>query len=376
MSVRPWHKRYHSDALTGYRGLTLEERGAYSTILDLLYDSGEEALPAQERWMTGQLNCSARKWRSIKQTLLAAGKIDELPDGRITNARYLRERAKVADLSDKRAEAGRAGGLAKGSGHTKGLDSPMFDLNIAPSGDDQNDIDPPKPAENGEDAEAIAKAKPPVRARDPEARVQNPILPQPVVGDGEAQGGVGADEPKSRLHDGDLMDWYQAIAQASGHNPVMPGQIDRAMKFVEAWRKEGIDLDELILPTIKAMIASTSDPTRTLGRFDARIRHEHARKGATPAGRAYKAPASPIVDQPGEDDIFNALRADLLKAMGPQTFARYVNAVLFEDVPDAPGGRRIMRVIDKRSGPMVLMDDQRASTVRAVARKHGFDDVW
>ena len=70
------------------------------------------------------------------------------------------------------------------------------------------------------------------------------------------------------------------------------------------------------------------------------------------------------------------LRADLLKRLGPQTFARYVNAVLFETVPDAPQGRRILRVIDKRSGPMVLMDDQRATTVRAVARKHGFDDVW
>ena len=44
MSSNPWHKRYHSDALNGYMGLSLEERGAYTTLLDLMYQSGEPVI--------------------------------------------------------------------------------------------------------------------------------------------------------------------------------------------------------------------------------------------------------------------------------------------------------------------------------------------
>ena len=44
---RPWHKRYHEDALNGYMGLTLEERGVYSTCLDLIYMRGAPAAAGQ-----------------------------------------------------------------------------------------------------------------------------------------------------------------------------------------------------------------------------------------------------------------------------------------------------------------------------------------
>ena len=40
MSALPYHKRYHSDALAGMMPLTLEERGAYNTLLDMIYDRG------------------------------------------------------------------------------------------------------------------------------------------------------------------------------------------------------------------------------------------------------------------------------------------------------------------------------------------------
>jgi hypothetical protein len=46
----PWHARNHQDALDGMLMLTLEERGAYNTILDLIY-SRQGPIPDDARWL-------------------------------------------------------------------------------------------------------------------------------------------------------------------------------------------------------------------------------------------------------------------------------------------------------------------------------------
>src|SRR5690606_35991665 len=74
MSGRPWHKRFHSDALSGYLDLTLEERGAYTTLLDMLYDR-REPIVENERLLAGYLGVSVRKARSVIDALIAKGKI-------------------------------------------------------------------------------------------------------------------------------------------------------------------------------------------------------------------------------------------------------------------------------------------------------------
>ena len=106
---RHWHKRYHSDALTGYMGLSLELRGAYTTFLDLLYDRGE-ALVDNERLMAGYLNCSVRKYKSIRDQLVEMDKLILLPEGKITNKRFEKELENVVKTSRKRAESGAKGG--------------------------------------------------------------------------------------------------------------------------------------------------------------------------------------------------------------------------------------------------------------------------
>lgn len=381
MTDAAWTKVFHDDLLHGCRAanMTGEEIGVYCTVLWLIASRGAP-VEFDSRWIAGFAGVTPRKATTIINKLALMPNKLVVRNGMIGNRKMLRT---VADR-DKKSDQARAAAHARWHGDDAEL---PLDHPRQKQGDKQGDnpldnreiIDPIKSKKRPKTAKLEdADASHSVRARDSETQSLTPTQPENgiEVGADEKPDGVGADAPKTRVGDGDLMDWYQAISQASGHNPVMPGQIDRALKFVEAWRKDGIDLDEIIIPTIKATVAATSDPTRTLGRFDARIRHEQARKGATPASRSYKPPASPIVDQPGEEECFAPLRADLLKAMGPQTFSRYVNPVLFETVPDAPGGRRIVRVIDKRSGPMVLMDDQRATTVRQIARKHGFDDVW
>jgi len=110
MSKNHWHKRYHGDALNGCMGLTLEQRGAYNTILDLLYDSDWAiGIPDNDRWIAGHMNVSVRKWEAIKSALIGAGKID-LVDGKISNSRYRKERENALKKSRVCSENGASGG--------------------------------------------------------------------------------------------------------------------------------------------------------------------------------------------------------------------------------------------------------------------------
>lgn len=91
MSGLDWYPRNSKKALDGMRHLSLELRGAYNTLLDLIYLRGG-AVPDDERWLAGNMGCSVRRWRQLRQDLL--------DDGRI----IARGEGKSAVLSDERAE--------------------------------------------------------------------------------------------------------------------------------------------------------------------------------------------------------------------------------------------------------------------------------
>lgn len=74
MGSLKWHKRDHNAALRGMANLTLEERGAYNTILDLIY-AHDGALEDNPRDLCHSLNCNARRWQRLKARLLELGKI-------------------------------------------------------------------------------------------------------------------------------------------------------------------------------------------------------------------------------------------------------------------------------------------------------------
>jgi uncharacterized protein YdaU (DUF1376 family) len=122
MSKLPWHKRYHSDALTGYQALDLEERGAYTTLLDLMYDRGE-ALQMTDRLLAGYLNVSVRKAASLLAALVAHGKISRLADGRLTNSRFEKERENALKTARKHAENGSEGGRVSAETRKKANDN-------------------------------------------------------------------------------------------------------------------------------------------------------------------------------------------------------------------------------------------------------------
>lgn len=81
----PWFKRYPRDFQEATRTLSLEARGAYNDIIDLMYIHGGP-LPDDAKWMAHALHVSTRKWEAVKAVLLNAGKI-KIDGGLIHNSR-------------------------------------------------------------------------------------------------------------------------------------------------------------------------------------------------------------------------------------------------------------------------------------------------
>lgn len=108
MSKKPWYRRYGADFVHGCLGLTLEEKGAYSLCLDLIYDR-RGPIPDDPRWLAGVCGVSLRKWKSLRQSLIEAGKIYE-KHGHLSNLRAEREIENASKESRKHAENGAKGG--------------------------------------------------------------------------------------------------------------------------------------------------------------------------------------------------------------------------------------------------------------------------
>lgn len=108
-----WYKRDPRAALTGMMELTLEERGAYNTVLDLIYDRGGD-LPDDERFIAGWCRCDVRVWKRIRERLLNLGKL-YVANGKLHNSRadagLLEALGRIASAE----EAGRASALKRGA---------------------------------------------------------------------------------------------------------------------------------------------------------------------------------------------------------------------------------------------------------------------
>lgn len=111
----PYHRRYHGDALQGYRILTLEQRGAYTTILDLIYDEGGP-IDFNERWLAGEMGCSLRLCRKLIADLMEHQKIFLTARGQISNHRAETEIENALKISRTRAEVGAKRGSKSGDG--------------------------------------------------------------------------------------------------------------------------------------------------------------------------------------------------------------------------------------------------------------------
>lgn len=104
----PWYRRFPDNFIAGTVGMTLEEKGAYSLVLDLMYVRGGP-VPDEPRYIAGVCNCSVRKWNAIRERLISLGKI-HVVDGYLVNERAEKEIENASKDAEERAESGRKGG--------------------------------------------------------------------------------------------------------------------------------------------------------------------------------------------------------------------------------------------------------------------------
>jgi uncharacterized protein YdaU (DUF1376 family) len=103
-----WYKRCGADFIHGTMMLTLEQKGAYSLCLDLIYDRGGP-IPDDARWLSGVCGVSIRKWNSIRERLIELGKIT-VKGGHLTNERASSELVSMELQRRNQAESGAKGG--------------------------------------------------------------------------------------------------------------------------------------------------------------------------------------------------------------------------------------------------------------------------
>lgn len=117
------------------RVLSLEERGAYNTLLDLMYQRAGP-VPDDDRWLAGWMKVSVRKWLAVREVLVREGKIIVRGDGKsavLTNARFDAELAAQNSRRKVAAEKGSKGG--RKTAETKAASKENSDLDAAPADD-------------------------------------------------------------------------------------------------------------------------------------------------------------------------------------------------------------------------------------------------
>lgn len=102
MNGLPYYKRYPRDFIEGTLGMSFEAKGAYAIVLDLIYMQGGN-LPDDARYISGLLNVSVRKWKALRNELVADGKIQVSGDF-LTNYRAVSELETLAKLQEKQSE--------------------------------------------------------------------------------------------------------------------------------------------------------------------------------------------------------------------------------------------------------------------------------
>ena len=102
MNGLPYYKAYPRDFIEGTVGMPFEIKCAYRVVLDLIYMQGGD-LPDDPRYISGLLGCSLRKWKTIREALVSAGKI-QVNGEFLTNYRAVSELETLAKLQDKQRE--------------------------------------------------------------------------------------------------------------------------------------------------------------------------------------------------------------------------------------------------------------------------------
>ena len=98
----PYYKRYTRDLFDGTIGMGFENKLVYGWIIDLIMHH-DGRLRDNPRYIAGQLECSVRKWNSIRKNLLEMDKI-YIENGFISNLRADKEQISLSKFRDKQRE--------------------------------------------------------------------------------------------------------------------------------------------------------------------------------------------------------------------------------------------------------------------------------
>jgi len=185
MGLIAWYKRYPSAALNGMMELTLEERGAYNTVLDLMY-ARDGDLPDDDRFVAGWLRVDVRVWRRIKATLIARGKL-AVEDGVLRNETADRVIHEALSRVGSAREAGLASAASKAR-KSRAADSKNSDLG---STAEQTGVPTPVPTSQSQSQKeeilpsgnirATRDAKPKRRMKSPPVLAERPDTVDPEV---------------------------------------------------------------------------------------------------------------------------------------------------------------------------------------------------
>lgn len=77
MTGLPWFKCYPRDFNDGMMGLTMEERGAYVTILNCIYQRGTP-VHDDPLYFRAMLQCSGKAWSKVRASLIVKGRLFEV----------------------------------------------------------------------------------------------------------------------------------------------------------------------------------------------------------------------------------------------------------------------------------------------------------
>lgn len=109
MKRENFYRRNPGDALAGMVGMTLEERGVYNTVIDLIYLTWRP-LEDNRAYIAGHCGCAVQKANPIIERLIARGKLLRFQEDGcwyLSNRRFEDERTDVKGVSKTRS--GRAG---------------------------------------------------------------------------------------------------------------------------------------------------------------------------------------------------------------------------------------------------------------------------
>tara|TARA_Y100000310_G_scaffold99216_1_gene97006 strand:+ start:153 stop:1079 length:927 start_codon:yes stop_codon:yes gene_type:complete len=123
MAIYDWVRWWPEKAIDGFAVLSLEERGAYITVLNLIF-ARQNQLPDDDRFLAAAMMTSVRQWRRIKRTLIAKKKI-QIRDGLIHNTRATIAVNDSEKFVNQRSIAGTASAAAKAG-------QPPLDLELRP----------------------------------------------------------------------------------------------------------------------------------------------------------------------------------------------------------------------------------------------------